>query len=384
MRAPQTRGPKPTQCRRVREFILGQIRSGLWPPGQVLPVEALLAEQSAVSQPTVHRALRQLLAEGALSEDAAGRRLVTGTAASLMARTIVLLSRFDIGQELGHGLEGWASSLDLAVQRQLLAGQWQVFGMHPERLSDANLAQLGSDPPAGVLLMADELPQALTRRLVRALRSIAVPLVLVGEVEGGTAYSVSIDQAEGGRLVARWLADRGCRKLIAMHRPDSFLPWHEQRQFGHRKGAAEAGLPPPSRCDIASYGDPSAEVATRHAAKTSWLVERLRPLCIADCRIGILGLSDGEVPTLWAACRRLGLKPGRDVLVSGYDGWWQVLEAERQLEPLPPAVTTDRRHTELASLVVRSLVERIANPTASPRQIRLAPRLMVPEDPTYG
>jgi DNA-binding LacI/PurR family transcriptional regulator len=380
--ADHTRGPKPKQSRRVREFILGQIRSGLWAPGQVLPAEAELAEQSAVSQPTVHRELRRLISDGTLAEDASGRRLVAGAAASLMARTIVLLSRFDIGQDHGQGLERWASSLDLAVQRQLLAGQWRVFGMHPERLSDANLAQLGGDPPAGVLLMADELPQTVTRRLVQTLRRTAVPLVLVGEVEGGTADAVSSDQAEGGRLVARWLAEQGCRRLIAMHRPESDLPWHEQRQSGHRTGAAEAGLPPPVRCDMAPSADPSIDPASRHAAISSWLADRLRPLCVGGGRIGILGLSDGEVPTLWGACRRLGLEPGRDVMVSGYDGWWQVLEAERRLEPLPPAVSTDRQYAELAPVIVRTLVERIAKPAASPRQVRVAPRLIVHPLPT--
>ena len=87
-----TRGPKPTKRRRAREFILGQMRSGLWPPGHILPAEALLGKQCGVSQPTVHRELRRLLAEGLLDQDAVGHRRIAGTVASLMSRTIILLS----------------------------------------------------------------------------------------------------------------------------------------------------------------------------------------------------------------------------------------------------------------------------------------------------
>lgn len=379
-----TRGPKPTKRRRAREFILGQMRSGLWPPGHILPAEALLAKQCGVSQPTVHRELRRLLAEGLLDQDAVGHRRIAGTVASLMSRTIILLSRFSVGQEHDEPVERWAASLDLAVQRLLLTGQWRVYGMQPDRLSDANLAQLAADPPAGVVLMTAEVPPALIRRLASALRRTSIPLVLVGDGHGGVADTVRSDQAEGGRLVARWLAAHGCTRLIAMHRSESGLPWHEQRQLGHHAGAAEAGLPPPARVDIATYPYQS-DWAIRHAAISAWLAERLRPLCIGGGRIGILGLSDGEVPALWTACRQLGLEPGRDVLVSGYDGWWQVLDAERRLEPLPPSVSTDPRQADLAPLVMRTLIERIALGAApAPRQVTLAPRLIERGDASPG
>jgi len=50
----------------VKRMILGEIRTGAWPPGHRLPSENELVRQFGVSRMTVNRALRELSLEGAI------------------------------------------------------------------------------------------------------------------------------------------------------------------------------------------------------------------------------------------------------------------------------------------------------------------------------
>ena len=52
---------------RVKDHILGNIRSGAWAPGQRVPSENELVESFGISRMTANRALRELMAEGFLS-----------------------------------------------------------------------------------------------------------------------------------------------------------------------------------------------------------------------------------------------------------------------------------------------------------------------------
>lgn len=52
---------------RVKDHILGNIRSGAWAPGQRVPSENELVESFGISRMTANRALRELMAEGFLA-----------------------------------------------------------------------------------------------------------------------------------------------------------------------------------------------------------------------------------------------------------------------------------------------------------------------------
>lgn len=49
---------------RIREFILDHIQSGTWPTDHKIPSESALMEQFSASRMTVHRAIKELAAEG--------------------------------------------------------------------------------------------------------------------------------------------------------------------------------------------------------------------------------------------------------------------------------------------------------------------------------
>jgi GntR family histidine utilization transcriptional repressor len=58
---------EPPRYRQVKDFIVERILAGDWPSGHRVPSERILTEDFHVSRMTVHRALRELTAEGWLT-----------------------------------------------------------------------------------------------------------------------------------------------------------------------------------------------------------------------------------------------------------------------------------------------------------------------------
>lgn len=51
---------------RIKDYVLQQIRGGIWTEGELIPTELALCKQFGVSRMTVHRALRELTADQVL------------------------------------------------------------------------------------------------------------------------------------------------------------------------------------------------------------------------------------------------------------------------------------------------------------------------------
>lgn len=386
MASPQRRlrGPKPMQSQRFREAVAQAINSGQWPPGFLLPVERDLAARFRMSQPTIHRELGRLIAAGVLSVDADGRRVVSGATSRLMARTIILFTQYEAGLSQLHApgqvLPQWDSSLELIVQRYLLAAGWRPWCLPATSLSDAELDHLQRDPPVGAVLFATNLPQATRDRLLSAVRRSRTPMAAFASPEECPGCdTIGSDHRAGGRSVVEWMIHHGCRQLVTLARPDDPEPmWHAQRQLGYREGAALApGIPLTTieLGDVHGMGDTEAQ---RLASQARVLMRQLHLLGNGPRPIGVLTLSDGQVPAVWQACRMLGWHPGRDLFVAGYDGYWGDI-VERAIEPLPPSVSTDKRHGELGQGLAELLLQRIGRRDAgAPRHVVIPPHLTEP------
>ncbi len=85
---------------RVKQWLKSQLSQGRWPPGALMPSEAELVAQFAVSRMTVNRALRELQTEG-LVERVQG----VGTFAAQLGRISSTLTIRDLHEEIearGH------------------------------------------------------------------------------------------------------------------------------------------------------------------------------------------------------------------------------------------------------------------------------------------
>ena len=113
---------------RIKDFILGEIQSGRWKEGDVIPTEAALAQQFAVSRMTVNRAVRELSSEQVLH-----RIQGSGTYVAPQKYQATLFEIKSIADEIRarghrhrselHKLERCKAGEALALQFGLAAGQ---------------------------------------------------------------------------------------------------------------------------------------------------------------------------------------------------------------------------------------------------------------------
>lgn len=113
---------------RIKDFILAEIQAGHWQEGDVIPTEAALAQQFAVSRMTVNRALRELSSEQVLH-----RIQGSGTYVAPQKYQATLVEIKSIAEEIRtrghrhrselHQLERSKASDALALQFRLPAGQ---------------------------------------------------------------------------------------------------------------------------------------------------------------------------------------------------------------------------------------------------------------------
>lgn len=119
---------EPPRYRQVKDFIVERILAGAWPSGHRVPSERILTDDFQVSRMTVHRALRELTAEGWLT-----RAQGAGTFVAEQKPQLALLEIRNIRSEVierGHDyaakvieLASEAATREVAEALELRAGQ---------------------------------------------------------------------------------------------------------------------------------------------------------------------------------------------------------------------------------------------------------------------
>ena len=382
-KAISVRGPKPRQSGRVRDAILRLINSGAFAKGHLLPTEQELAILCRASQPTVNREIKRLVESGIIAINSDGQRVIGGQPSGLLERTIAVFSAYNSNQGMvpGKVLPQWENNLELIAESILMAGRWRPWRFSANDLNDSELSQLSQDTPAGALVFADGLGRVLADRVISALDRARIKTVIHGS---STDYpnhdTVHSNQTKGAAAVARWLASKGCRQLVAVSRsfPEREPVWHVERQRGYRLGAKESGVEAPAILQKPHGVGEAAGKIERFRMNAEHWAKALGAWKQAAKPIGILALSDGDVPALWSACRILNLQPGRDILISGYDGYWADL-MERSWEKEPPSVSTDKRHPEMAAALADILikrVEKVESLISKPIHLRIEPKIL--------
>ena len=126
---------------------------------------------------------------------------------------------------------------------------------------------------------------------------------------------------------------------------------------------------------------PADRTAFANAARVyaGFLIEAFRdPAQRPDA---ILLSSDGVGYALTAACRLLGVEPGRDVLLAGYDNYWEFCP-ERAFGDFVPAATVDKHNLRIGRELADLLHARLQGALPRGRQQRLVPpTLVVPGTP---
>ncbi len=377
--SPVTPLPQRNDAPRVRVFrhLRDQILSGALPEGEPLPAERDLATQLKVNRPALRWALEALEGEGLVRRQGSRTRLVARND-TMMQDTIVVIGEEVAQPHPGHRQPGWMEFLTVGSIRRIGEAGYNLLSLHPRRINDATMERIVASRPLGAVIA--EVTEAFPhrQRLVSRLTEVGTRVVSYGSSDEVAGYDrVSSDHEVGCYELTRWLIAEGRRRPLMLFASTTELYWVRERRAGYERAMQEAGLEPlpmvPMQLTTDIHTREQLDVAARQIA--GFLVEWMTGPSPIDA---LVLETDGRVSAAGLACRLFGREPNEDVLLVGYDNYWQDM-AEREFAPTVPAATADKRNPELGEAMVDLLVQRIHGELPDEPQARkLNPRIIIP------
>jgi DNA-binding LacI/PurR family transcriptional regulator len=393
--APRSPAPRKNTAKRHAVSTLRRwIEQQQWKPGTPVPSVRDLAKQLNVSRTTAHQAMRSLQDAGLVRQDPmAGGYTVGpagGGAASVMTRTICILTELDGARALSGqpGSSGWEVAVQFAILDRARQASLHPMLLHLDALRDGDVAALAVDRPRGLIIMDSAGQSPRGQRVVEQLHQAGVPAVSYGTHDSLAGVDhVASDHQAGCYDLTRHLIEQGRRRILRLwllsDPRQTQAPWLAQRNIGYERACHDAGLTPlpaliPPTPPSGAWPHQRLELfeATSRFV-VGYLLEHLQGPGAVDA---IMLSSDGYVPAVIAACRRLNRVPHRDVAVVGYDNYWHDLPAPRG-DDTPPLASVDKLHPRLGGELLDLLEDRIAGRLPASPQLRLVPPRLVIHSP---
>lgn len=389
----QHQGAQARSLRTLRKWIAEEKLA----PGEPLPTEHALVELLKVSRTTVRNALSQLESEGLIRtgenrrrtvcrpESSAGQPPSAAAKLPLMANTVGL---FPVPSSVPEALEKrrvrpvWERYIQAGVVEGLQQEGKDTLSLLLSGDSSQRLQALREDRPLGLVALYDGIRSSPAWPAIEALAKDGVPLVIYGfKKEFPGCDTLASDHAAGCAALTRFLLKRGRRRLLrvwAMETPH--LPvqgWIAERDRGFEDAMREAGQAalPALRVPINLREKLSEETfIERRRVLAGFLLEFVKGPARVDA---LLAASDSVYFPLAAACRHLGLKPGEDIDIVGYDNNWHE-SVYRQWEPSVPLATVDKHNLGLGHELAALVLARASQQLPARKQHRLiAPELIL-------
>ncbi len=361
----------PFKHREISRRLRGEIAAGRHGAGARLPSEPQLVKQFGVSRPTVARALLDLKNEGLIERRAGSGTYVRASApgaAATSTRQLGLLIPGLGNTDIFESICGELAGLARAHEYSLLWGG----STHPGHDTDASLGHAEElcrhfieRRVSGVFFAPYELlpeKESANRRLAETLRQAGIPVVLLDrDLQSFPNRSdfdlVGIDNVAGGYLLAEHLIKLGCRHLYFVARPHS-APTVDARIAGVREALVRHRLETDPRW--LRVGDPAE-------------AKFVRSLVAGKQADAFICANDHTAALLLRSLEAANMKVPRDVRVVGFD------DAKYAALVSPPLTTIHQPCRDIATIALRLMLERIAEPTLPARCVSLPPRLVLRE-----
>ncbi len=377
--------PRVRAIRSLREWI----EQGVLRPGEPLPPERVLAQKLNVGRATLQRALAVLETEGLLRFHGGHTRIVVDMrqAAPGMIQNAVALLSFYREVSSKEIRSNWTEMTCRGALEEIRNQGRNALSFYLDQMAPDDVAKLAADHPMGVVIPESSYPpRPIARELLDKLIECQVRFVVYGDwVQWAKFDRVASDHETGNYELTRWLVGQGCRRILMLWPEPADAWWAKARRVGHERALREVGVQPlPLRKMLApptSGWDEHATPAERFNAQARYFAGHLYDYMDAPEPIDAIMLpTDLFVPPVIAACRVLGRRPNQDLLVAGYDNYWEDNPAQ-QFEPLGPAATVDKLNGELGKEMVQLLAARAAGKLpAEPQCRRVIPKLIVTKE----
>lgn len=234
---------------------------------------------------------------------------VSQTRGGLMRNSIAVLTPYR-EPVAGHHQGGWLEYIAQGTQRAIRAAGLHAVVLHPDLLKGDEIKSLIADRPRGVVISDLLGPIANTVELMAALREGGVPMAIYSGAPEFEDYDrVVSDHAEGAYQLARFLIERGRRRIVNVWSAPATAYWFAARLAGYERAMTEAGLQPlspvivPPMTLLADAGKTQFENSVRYLG--GHLIEHLTGAGRADALMcGTDRDVFGGVPLVWTGAQR--------------------------------------------------------------------------------
>ncbi len=352
-----------TKHRQVFESVLSDIESGKLNEGDRLPSEAELVRQFGASRPTVARALHDLQNMGLLT-----RKVGSGTYVHRVQKQVESW-RFGLlipglgSTEIFEPICGQIARLAQKNNHTLLWGDFGEKHSDPdpgliEQVCESYIRQR----VAGVFFAPLELTEdkdRINKAVISAMKDAGIPIVLLDRdivpfPQRSGLDLVGIDNRLAGFLITDHLIKLGCRRIDFLSRPGS-APTVSLRISGYREALLNSGILPDLKW--VHSGDPADQDFIRGV--------------IDQGATAIICANDLTAANLMRTLGAIGYPVPQKIRVAGFDD-------VRYAELLSPSLTTIHQPcTDIGTIAMQVMLERIENPLLPPRDILVKPALVV-------
>lgn len=360
VRSPRAESPR----MRVLRWIERSIESGALASGEAIPSERALAERFGVARNTAAAAVdeaerRRLVVR---RRPGARKRFVPGAGSGfpgIAESTVVVMGEanpFAGAAEAPRWSDRYISTSLLA--RLTRAGK-HVMVLSHDSLTGRDVEELFVSRPAGLIVTSTIGEHTLARKALEICGRIGMPVVVYGDAPELRAFDrVHVDHRAGSREITEWLLARGRRAIVPFFPRRTLAGWAQNRLLGYANAMRAAGLRP-RPCvsfdapDLGASG-PEEQFRVCRALAIAKLLE-LRSRSKFDA---LLCISDHWAKVAISALKGIGLAPGRDVLVAGYDNG----DPDPEFDPFEPdraVVTIDKHNERTADEMAELLIARM-------------------------
>jgi len=356
-----------------------------WPAGRRLPSEDALAAQLGVSRTTLRKALDALEQTGWVRRERNRGCVVMRESEQtdpLASRTLLVVDDTPAIATLRHQDDGSAAGIQHGMVEAASALGYRVLFVNMDTIDAMTEDRLMSGVPAGVVMLCWQSERIEAQRLAAAFNERGVPIVAYGMDAWPDAVAnydrVVSDHESGMAQLLACLAAAGRRRILRLWTPPPETAWIAAHERAYARMAEGLGLLKSDPVHLASLPervvDSRAVFDMRARVMAGYIAEQVRKKTAPDA---IMVGTDCETFPVAAACRMLGINPGEDVLITGYDNYWHAA-FERKFEPCLPFASVDKRNARIGAELVRLLSERILSETKGASRLSCVEQVCVP------
>ncbi|HCE44366.1 MAG TPA: hypothetical protein DET40_12535 [Lentisphaeria bacterium] len=373
------------QKERSYQTLYRWIEEGIFPPGSQFPPVRDLSVKLGSSLMSTHRAVLELEKEKLIFRKSPKVRIVIERKIQfdepgLKNTVIIVNSRNSKDMPPQTKRTGWVYYSYISMLGAIQDKGYSTLIITREKL-ETEIDRYLFQKPAGILF--SEIPGTPpSMEALLKIKKSGTPAVFYGNFPEIQDFDrVTADHTSGVYDLAKFLIGLGKRRLlITVLEQFKEAYWTLEKIEGLKKAVAEAGLEYlPPHIQRSFPHDPSSPLSDAEMFKNR---ARFEAGCIAPLLLGpdapdaLLVSSDSELPVYSMACRLLGKEPDRDIVLAGYDNYFDEVP-DYSLESSNPVATVDKLLPESGLKMAELLFARAAGElTPGPLKILMKPELV--------